>query len=193
VQNATAILSVPILSIESLSGKLVRIVAGTLFLAASSWISVPSFPVPITMQTYAVIVIGALLGARLGTATVIAWLMEAALGMPVLAHGAAGVAVFVGPTAGYLFSFPVAAAFVGWLADRKLDRGMVSCFLSMLGGNAINLTLGVLWLAVAVGWRSAFLVGFLPFWIGGIAKALLAMASVMLFRNSRSQLSNELR
>lgn len=193
MQNATAILSAPILSVESLSGKLVRIVAGTLFLAASSWISVPSFPVPITMQTYAVIVIGALLGARLGTATVIAWLMEAALGMPVLAHGAAGVAVFVGPTAGYLFSFPIAAAFVGWLAGRKLDRGVVSCFLSMLGGNAINLTLGVLWLAVAVGWRGAFLVGFLPFWIGGIAKALLAMASVMLFRNSRSQLSNELR
>lgn len=193
MQNATAAFPAPILSIESVSGKLLRVLAGTLFLAASSWISVPTFPVPITMQTYAVIVIGALLGARLGTATVMVWLMEAALGLPVLAHGAAGVAVFLGPTAGYLFSFPVAAAFVGWLSDRKLDRGVVSSLLSMLGGNAINLSLGVLWLAVAVGWRGAFLVGFLPFWIGGIAKALLATASILLFRRSRSQLANELR
>lgn len=191
MQNATAIFPSRILNIESLSGKLFRVLAGTLFLTASSWISVPTFPVPITMQTYAVIVIGALFGARLGTATVMAWLMEAALGLPVLAHGAAGIAVFLGPTAGYLFSFPVAAAFVGWLSDRKLDRGVVSSFLSMLGGNAINLALGVLWLAIAVGWRSAFMVGFLPFWIGGIAKALLATASVMLFRNSRRRLSNE--
>ena len=191
MQNATAILSVPILSVESLSGKLLRVLAGTLFLTASSWIAVPTFPIPITMQTYAVIVIGALFGARLGTATVVAWLMEAALGLPVLAHGAAGVAVFLGPTAGYLFSFPIAAAFVGWLADRKLDRGVVSSLLSMLGGNAINLALGVLWLAAAVGWRSAFLAGFLPFWIGGIAKAVLATASVMLFRRSRSRLASE--
>jgi biotin transport system substrate-specific component len=191
MQNATAIFPSRILSIESLSGKLFRVLAGTLFLAASSWISVPTFPVPITMQTYAVIVIGALFGARLGTATVMAWLMEAAFGLPVLAHGAAGISVFLGPTAGYLFSFPVAAAFVGWLSDRRLDRGVVSSLLSMLGGNAINLALGVLWLAVAIGWHSAFIVGFLPFWIGGIAKAMLATASVMLFRNSRSRLSNQ--
>lgn len=191
MQNATAIFPPRILSIESLSGKLFRVLAGTLFLAASSWISVPTFPVPITMQTYAVLVIGALFGARLGAATVVAWLMEAAFGLPVLAHGAAGVGVFLGPTAGYLFSFPVAAAFVGWLSDRRLDRGVVSSFLSMLGGNAINLALGVLWLAVAVGWRGAFVVGFLPFWIGGIVKALLATASVMVFRNSRGWLSNE--
>lgn len=191
MQNATAIFPPRILSIESLSGKLFRVLAGTLFLAASSWISVPTFPVPITMQTYAVLVIGALFGARLGAATVVAWLMEAAFGLPVLAHGAAGVGVFFGPTAGYLFSFPVAAAFVGWLSDRRLDRGVVSSFLSMLGGNAINLALGVLWLAVAVGWRSALVVGFLPFWIGGIVKALLATASVMAFRNSRGRLSNE--
>lgn len=189
--QSAAIFPAPILSIESVSGKLLRVLAGTLFLTASSWISVPTQPIPITMQTYAVIVIGALFGARLGTATVMAWLIEAALGLPVLAHGAAGAAVFLGPTAGYLFSFPVAAAFVGWLSDRKLDRGAVSSFLSMLGGNAINLALGVLWLSIAIGWRRAFIVGFLPFWIGGIAKAFLATASVLLFRRSRSRLSNE--
>jgi biotin transport system substrate-specific component len=188
VQNVSAILPAPISGTGSVSGKLLRVLAGTLFLAASSWLSVPTIPIPITMQTYAVIVIGALFGARLGTATVMAWLAEAAFGLPVLAHGTSGVAVFLGPTAGYLFSFPVAAAFVGWLSDRKLDRRAVSSFLSMLGGNAINLALGVLWLSIALGWRNAFLVGFLPFWIGGIAKAFLATATVLLVRRSRVKL-----
>ncbi|GGA70463.1 biotin transporter BioY [Edaphobacter acidisoli] len=185
MQNATAALSASPLSIDSLSGKLIRVVAGTLFLTASSWISVPIQPIPITMQTYAVIVIGALFGARLGSATVIAWLIEAALGLPVLAHGAGGAAVFLGPTAGYLFSFPVAAAFVGWLSDRKLDRGLVPSLLSMLGGNAINLVLGVMWLAITLGWRHAFLAGFLPFWIGGVAKAGLATATVLPLQKRR--------
>ncbi len=185
MQNATATLSVSPLSIDSLSGKLLRIAAGTLLLAASSWVSVPTLPVPITMQTYAVIVIGALFGARLGSATVVAWLVEAAIGMPVLAHGTGGAAVFLGPTAGYLFSFPVAAAFVGWVSDRKLDRSVARSLLSMLAANAINLVLGVLWLTLFIGWRRAFIAGFLPFWIGGVAKAGFATATVLLLRKHR--------
>lgn len=185
MQNTTAILSASPLSAESLSGKLIRVLAGTLFLTAASWVSVPTQPVPITMQTYAVIVIGALFGARLGSATVIAWLIEAALGFPVLANGGAGAAVFLGPTAGYLYSFPVAAAFVGWLSDRKIDRGVVRSSLAMLAGNAINLALGVVWLAIAIGWRRAFIVGFLPFWVGGIAKAGLATATVLQLKKHR--------
>ncbi len=191
VQNASAILPAPLSGAESVSGKVLLVLAGTLFLAASSWLSVPTLPIPITMQTYAVIVVGAVFGARLGTAMVMAWLAEAAFGLPVLAHGTSGIAVFLGPTAGYLVSFPVAAAFVGWLADRNLDRSPVSSFLSMLGGNTINLALGVLWLSIAVGWRSAFVLGFLPFWIGGIAKAFLATATVLLVRRSRVRLPSD--
>ncbi len=188
MQNASVILPAPLNGAESVPGKVLLVLAGTLFLAVSSWLSVPTLPIPITMQTYAVIVVGAVFGARLGTAMVMAWLAEAAFGLPVLAHGTSGIAVFLGPTAGYLVSFPVAAAFVGWIADRNLDRGPVSSFLSMLGGNTINLALGVLWLSIAVGWRSAFVLGFLPFWIGGIAKAFLATATVLLVRRSRVRL-----
>jgi biotin transport system substrate-specific component len=161
------------------------VLAGTLLLVASSWIAVPMWPVPVTMQTYAVIVLGALLGARLGTLTVMAWLAEAAMGLPVLAHGAAGLAVFFGPTAGYLVSFPVIAAFTGWLADRKLDRNPLSLCGSMLAANAVNLGLGVLWLAAFLGWKHAVLAGFTPFWIGGLLKAFLATATVMGLRNRK--------
>ena len=184
MQSVSAILPASIRSTESVGGKLFRVFAGTLFLTASSWISVPTVPIPITMQTYAVIVVGALLGARLGTLTVLAWLAEAAIGVPVLAHGAAGIGVFFGTTAGYLFSFPVIAAFTGWIADHKLDRGIFSSLLSMLAANGINLILGVLWLASVIGWHRAVVLGFFPFWIGGIAKAFLATATVLSIRKS---------
>lgn len=159
------------------------VAVGTLVLAASSWVSIPLTPIPITMQTYAVIVIGALLGARLGTLTVMAWLAEAAVGLPVLANGAGGLHLFFGPSAGYIFSFPVIAAFTGWFADRKLDRGILSSSAVMLGANAINLTMGALWLAVFVGWRGAVMGGLMPFWIGALAKAAFATATVALLRN----------
>jgi biotin transport system substrate-specific component len=187
LQNISTFLPASIRSAEYTGGKVFRVAVGTLILAASSWISVPTVPVPITMQTYAVIVIGALFGAQLGAITVLAWLAEAALGLPVLAHFSGGLVEFFGPTAGYLFSFPVAAAFVGWLADRKLDRGVLRSFASMLGGNAINLGLGVLWLSAVVGWHSAFVIGFLPFWAGGLAKAFLATATVVLVRKARAK------
>jgi len=162
--------------------KLFPIAIGTLFLAASSWISVPMYPVDVTMQTYAVIVVGALLGARMGVITVLAWLAEAALGLPVLSHGSGSLHVFFGPSAGYLVSFPVIAAFTGWLADRKLDNGILRSLAGMLTANAINLALGVLWLATFLGWHNALLGGFMPFWIGGLLKAGLATVTITVAR-----------
>lgn len=182
--NTTAALFPPTQNAGSILRGSALVLAGTLFLALSSWVSVPTVPVPITMQTYAVIVVGALFGARMGAITVLAWLLEALAGMPVLAGGTAGAAVFLGPTAGYLFSFPVAAAFVGWLADRKLDRGVLSSFASMLAGNGINLALGVCWLSAALGWHRAMLIGLAPFWIGGVAKVFLATATVIVVRKN---------
>lgn len=190
MQSTATILPASIRSTDLLGGKVLRIALGTVFLAASSWVSVPTLPIPITMQTYAVIVIGALFGARLGVITVMAWLAEAAIGMPVLAHGAGGLAVFLDPSVGYLASFPVAAGLVGWVSDRKLDQNIVSSFISMLMGNAVNLALGVLWLSAIVGWHRAVVVGFLPFWIGGFVKAFLATATVWCVRNGRSKLSS---
>jgi biotin transport system substrate-specific component len=170
-------------------GRILPVAIGTLFLATSSWISVPMVPVPVTMQTYAVIVIGALMGTRMGVVTVTAWLAEAALGLPVLAQGGAGLHVFFGPTAGYILSFPVIAALTGWLADRKLDSGILRSLGSMLAANAINLALGVFWLATFLGWHRAVLAGFMPFWIGGLLKAGLATATITLARKQMEKSS----
>ena len=169
-----------------LGNAVVRVAVGTLVLAASSWMSIPLSPIPITMQTYAVIVLGALFGARVGVITVLAWLAEAATGLPVLAHGAAGLQALLGPSAGYIVSFPVIAAFAGWLSDHKVDRGIAICFLSMLAANAINLGLGVLWLSIPLGTHRAFLVGFAPFWVGALIKAALATCTLTLIRGRRS-------
>jgi biotin transport system substrate-specific component len=193
MQNATIVFPVSAPSTQLVGGKILRVALGTLILTASSWVSIPIAPIPITMQTYAVIVIGALFGARMGVITVLAWLAEAAIGLPVLAQGAGGLAVLVGPSAGYIVSFPVIAALVGWLSDRKFDRGMVRSFASMLTANAINLGLGVLWLATFLGWHRAVVGGLLPFWIGGIAKAVLATVTVSLVRKGRAKLATDLR
>jgi biotin transport system substrate-specific component len=158
---------------------------GTLALAAASWVSVPTFPVPVTMQVFAVLVVGALLGPRLGAITVIAWLGEACLGLPVLAHGAAGILPFLGPTAGYLASFPVIAAFVGWLAQRGWTRSLVRSLPLMLAANAINLAMGATWLAAIFGWHRAFALGVEPFLVGAAVQAFLATSAVALIQKTR--------
>jgi biotin transport system substrate-specific component len=192
MRNVTTAFPISVPDTPLLGGKILRVALGTLVLTASSWISIPLAPIPITMQTYAVIVLAALFGARLGVITVLAWLAEAAIGLPVLAQGASSLAL-LGPSAGYLASFPVIAAFVGWLSDRRFDRTIARSFASMLAANAINLALGVLWLATFIGWHRAVIGGFLPFWIGGIVKALLATVTVFLVRKGRSQPATDLR
>ena len=163
-----------------------KVLLGTAALTASSWLSIPTQPVPITMQTNAVKVVGALLGPRLGTLTVIVWLAEAVIGLPVLAQGSAGILPFLGPTAGYLASFPVVAALVGWLAQRGYTRkGWLTAFSVMLSGNAINLTMGAIWLAAILGWHRAFSLGVTPFLTGALVKALLATATVTLIQRNR--------
>jgi biotin transport system substrate-specific component len=152
---------------------------GTLFLAASSWVEVPMLPVPMTMQTFAVTLIGALYGWRLGAITVLAWLGEAMVGLPVLAGGAGGIAHFAGPTAGYLFAFPLAAALVGWLAERGWTGGnLLRSFAAMLLGNAFILVMGGTWLAALIGSNDAMTYGVTPFILGAIVKSALAAASV---------------
>jgi len=163
------------------------VVLGTLVLALSSQISVPMVPVPVTMQTLAVTLIGAFYGWRLGAVTVIAWLSEAALGLPVLANGGGGLPYFLGPTGGYLFAFPVVAALTGWLAERGWNGGRpVLAFASMLAGNALCLGLGALWLASLIGPERALLAGVVPFLLGGVLKSALGAAILVAARGRRS-------
>lgn len=167
-----------------LAHKALAVLIGTMFLAVSSWIEVPMFPVPISMQTFAVTLVGALYGWRLGGLTVIAWLGEGMIGMPVLAGGAGGFIHFAGPTAGYLVAFPVVAAFVGFLAERGLTRNPFASFGVMLLGNALCLALGASWLVNLFGFDVAWASGVAPFIAGGVLKSALTAATIELLRRS---------
>jgi biotin transport system substrate-specific component len=165
------------LETRSVGVKIAAVVVGTAFLALSSHIAVPMVPVPITMQTFAVTLIGALYGWRLGALTVVLWLMQGALGLPVLAPGAAGLAKFVGPTAGYLYAFPLAAALTGALAERGWNGQRVTlAFTSMLLGNVLCLVVGAAWLSTLVGVEKAIVAGVTPFIVGAVLKAALGAA-----------------
>ncbi|MBB5221900.1 biotin transport system substrate-specific component [Amaricoccus macauensis] len=152
--------------------RLAAIVAGTVLLTIASRIVVPMVPVPITLQTLAVTLIGALYGWRLGAVTVIAWLAQGAAGLPVFQSGTGGIAPFLGPTAGYLLAFPIVAAFTGWLAQRGWTGQRTGlAFAAMLAGNLLCLAIGGAWLAVMIGAKQAFLHGVAPFIIGGVLKS----------------------
>lgn len=153
---------------------LLMVVAGSLLLTVSAKIQVPFWPVPMTMQTYAVILLGAALGWRLGTASVLAYLAQGAVGLPVFAAGG-GLAYFVGPTGGYLVGFAVAALLVGLLAARGWDRRLPTALLMMALGTAVILALGVAWLSVFLGsFDKAVAAGLTPFLAGAVFKTALA-------------------
>jgi biotin transport system substrate-specific component len=151
-------------------------VLGSLFIAASAQVAVPMWPVPATMQTFAVLLVGAALGARLGFATVVLYLLQGAMGMPVFAHFTGGAHTLVGPTAGYLFAFPIAAALVGYLAQLGLTRTFTRAALSMGVGTLLILSMGAIWLSVLFPAENAFETGFAMFLPGGVLKTLLAAA-----------------
>ena len=176
------------LQTRSLGWQVGAVVLGTLFLALSSYIEVPMVPVPVTMQTFAVTLIGALYGWRLGAITIAAWLVEGAVGFPVLAGGAAGIQHFVGPTGGYLFAFPLVGALVGWLAERGWNGSRVLlAFAAMVLGNLACLVLGTAWLAVMIGLEQAITFGFLPFLVGGLLKSALGAATLKLFSGNKTE------
>ncbi len=164
------------------------VVLGTLFLALSSYLEVPMVPVPVNMQTFAVSLVGALYGWRLGVITIAAWLAQAAIGMPVLSGGAAGAHHFVGPTAGYLFAFPIAGALMGWLAQRGWNGDRVGlAFVGMLLSNGVCLGLGAAWLAVIIGPQQAIVHGVTPFLVGAVLKSALGAVTLRLLVRGKMQ------
>lgn len=131
-------------------------------------------PVPVTGQTFAVLMIGALLGRRRGSLAVVAYIIEGAAGLPVFALGRSGFAVLAGPTGGYLVGFVAAAWITGLLAEKGWDRRVWTTVLAMLLGNACIYVFGLLWLSCLVGISSAPALGLYPFVIGDILKITLA-------------------
>ncbi len=156
------------------------ILFGSLLLAASARIEVPMVPVPMTMQTLALLLIGAFYGTNLAFATVCTYLFEGALGLPVFSGGAGGALHLIGPTGGYLAAFPFAAAFVGWSIERGFAQNIQALFGIMIVSHAIVFLGGVLWLATFVGLNGAIAGGLTPFLLGSVVKSVLAVAIVQL-------------
>jgi biotin transport system substrate-specific component len=151
------------------------ILGGSLLIGLSAQAAV-GWPVPFTMQTFAVLMIGALFGARRGSLTVIAYLVEGAAGLPVFSHGQGGPAVLFGPTGGFLYGFVAAALVTGFLAQMGWDRRVVTTILAMIIGNILIHTFGLLWLSLMVGFRNALTTGVYPFIAGDLIKIALAAA-----------------
>lgn len=156
-------------------------IVGTLLLTLSAKIQVPFWPVPMTMQTYAVLCLAAAFGWRLGVATMLLYLAEGAIGLPVFAgtpEKGIGLAYMMGPTGGYLFGFVAAAALIGWLAERGWDRSLARMALAMAIGHVVILALGWGWLATLVGAAKAWMLGVAPFYAATVVKTALAAVTL---------------
>lgn len=144
--------------------------SGIIALCAQIRIPLPFTPVPITMQTFAVMMIGGMLGSRNGALCVLMYLAEASFGLPVLRGGLSDPLALIGPTAGYLLGFIPMAYIAGWAFERK--RAIFTIFCALLCGEALNMGLGALWLGQFVGISHALTMGVIPFIPGSILKIM---------------------
>ena len=158
--------------------------AGSMLLTVCAKIQVPIGPVPINMGTFAVLGIGMAFGWRLGAATVVLYLAEGALGLPVFAGTPAkgiGLAYMMGPTGGYLIGYVLAAAACGGLAERGWDRNVFKAVIAMLIANALIYVPGLFWLGMLFGWDKPILEwGLIPFIPGDLLKLALVATSLPL-------------
>ena len=165
------------------------VLLATLALAISAKLQVPFFPVPITMQTYVVLFIGFAFGVRLATATILAYLFEGALGLPVFAQGT-GIAYLLGPTGGYLIGFVLAASICGWCAERHWDRTPLATALAATLGLVLIFACGLGWLGSVVGWDKPILAwGLIPFLPGEVFKLVLLSATMPLAWRIRNKIA----
>lgn len=167
---------------RSLVSNVLLVIAGTALMTLCARVSfhVSFSTVPITGQTFGVLLIGAVYGSRLGAATLTAYLAEGAIGMPVLAGGLGGISAIATPSGGYLFGFIIAAFIVGWFAERGWDRSRWIVAPMLLGSAALYVP-GVIWLhqqfsvvGIPISWSTAFDYGLWPFIAGDLAKLVLA-------------------
>lgn len=170
-----------------LASTLATAVLGTLLITLCAKISVPVWPVPVTLQSFAIAALAAAFGMRIGVATVGLYLLEGAMGLPVFATGG-GLVYLVGPTGGFLLGFVALAAIVGFAADRGASGKPLALFSAMLAGNAVMFVFGFTWLALMAGqagWidqanvlGSAFAKAVQPFIVWDILKMALAALTV---------------
>ena len=157
---------------------LTLILSGVVFIGLSAQLTI-GFPVPFTGQTFAVLMIGALYGARLGSLCLVSYMLAGAAGVPVFSNFGYGVLFLSGPTGGYLIGFIAAAYVVGLLAERGWDRRIRTTVLAMIFGNLVIYTFGLLWLFCLMGFSAKVLVvGLYPFIVGDLLKIALAAALI---------------
>ena len=157
------------------------ITAGVAVTAVLAQVEVPLWPVPITGQTLAVVLVGATLGLRRGALSMLLYAVVGLLGAPVFSGGQGGLATLATPSFGYVVGFIGSAALVGWLAERRWDRRFGLAALASLAATALPFVVGLPWLAVVLGQLGApndlgsvLQAGLYPFVVGGLIKALIA-------------------
>ena len=151
-------------------------IVGTIFITISAKVKIPFYPVPMTMQTFVILLIGITLGYRIGLATVALYLFEGVVGLPVFANSpekGIGIAYFVGPTMGYLVGFLVAVYFAGLF---KYEKGLLNTFLKLIFSVSFIYILGLVWLGTLIGWeKPIFKLGAQPFLLAELFKILLLL------------------
>jgi biotin transport system substrate-specific component len=153
------------------------VIVGSLFVAALAQVRIPLpfSPIPITGQTFGVLLVGAALGSKRGPAALILYLACGAIGLPFFAGGTHGISIIFGATGGYLFGFIIANLIVGLMAERGLERSIRTSILPFLIGTVIIYICGAGWLAISsLGIQKALLLGVLPFIVGDVIKIILA-------------------
>jgi biotin transport system substrate-specific component len=156
------------------------VLTGTLLTAllAQVRLPLPFTPVPLTGQTFAVLLVGAALGPRRGLASMALYLLLGGLGLPFFAGGQGGLTYLAGPTLGYLAGFVLAAYVTGLLAERGLERSLRTSLLPFLAGTVVIYACGAGWLALSLGAQKAFMLGILPFVVGDLLKIALAAVAL---------------
>ena len=151
-------------------------IIGSILITISAKIKIPFYPVPMTMQTFVILLIGITYGYKIGLATVTLYLLEGIFGLPVFANSpekGIGVAYSIGPTMGYLVGFLVAVYFAGLF---KYDKGLINTFLKLIFSVSFIYILGIIWLGTLIGWdKPVFKFGAEPFLLAELFKILLLL------------------
>lgn len=177
----------------SVTTKVLLVVVGSILIALSSKIQVPFHPVPMTLQTLVVLLIGLTYGRNLAAATLLLYLMQGAMGLPVFAgtpQKGLGIAYMFGSTGGYLFGFLIAASFVGWLRDLGWSRSFIKTVAAFVAGTIVIYAFGLIWLGTILGFNlQVFQLGLAPFVLGELTK--IAIGSCLVHALWRAQSSNK--
>lgn len=161
---------------RSLATDAALVVGGVVLTGVLAQVEIPLWPVPITGQTLGVLLVGASLGAARGAISMALYALVGTLGAPVFSDFGSGTTTLLGPTGGYIIGFVLAAAFTGWLAQRRWERGLIRGLLAFVAGSVVVFLIGLPWLKVVLdlSWSQTLQGGLYPFIVGGLIKAALA-------------------